>query len=76
VVNTLRAREGEPPLSLAEAVATQRIDYVPFPEALRGKYQAYTQADLTQLRDAGFTRPMASVEDGVAAYVAWLLDRR
>jgi len=73
VVNALRARGGEPPLSLAEAVSQRRIEYVPFPEALRGKYQAYTQADLTQLRAAGFTRPMASVEQGVASYVDWLL---
>jgi ADP-L-glycero-D-manno-heptose 6-epimerase len=73
VVNALRARGGEPPLSLAESVSQRRIEYVPFPEALRGKYQAYTQADLTQLRAAGFTRPMASVEQGVASYVDWLL---
>jgi ADP-L-glycero-D-manno-heptose 6-epimerase len=75
VVNTLRARAGEPPLSLAEAVASGRIEYVPFPEALRGKYQAYTQADLTRLRAAGFARPMASVQQGVAAYVGWLLEQ-
>jgi len=73
VVNALRGHGGEPPLSLAEAVARQRIEYVPFPEALRGKYQAYTQADLTQLRAAGFSPPMASVEQGVASYVGWLL---
>ena len=75
VVNALRVRDGEPPLSLAEAIATGRIEYVPFPDELRGKYQAHTQADLTQLRAAGFSRPMASVEQGVASYVAWLLDR-
>jgi ADP-L-glycero-D-manno-heptose 6-epimerase len=74
VVNTLRARAGEPALSLAEAVARGCVQYVPFPEALRGKYQAYTQADLAQLRAAGFTRPMATVEQGVASYVGWLLD--
>lgn len=73
VINTLRAHGGEPPLSLAEAAAQGRIEYVPFPEALRGKYQAYTQADLTRLRAAGYTRTMATVEQGVAAYVDWLL---
>jgi ADP-L-glycero-D-manno-heptose 6-epimerase len=73
-VNTLRSRSGEPPLSLAAAVAQGLIEYVAFPEALRGKYQAFTQADLAQLRAAGFTQPMASVEQGVAAYVDWLLD--
>lgn len=74
VVNTLRARAGEPRLSLPEAVGSGRIEYVPFPEALRGKYQAYTQADLTRLREAGYAQSMASVEQGVAAYVGWLLD--
>ena len=73
VVNALRAHDGKPPLSLAEAAAARCIEYVPFPEALRGKYQAYTQADLAQLRAAGFTQPMARVEQGVAAYVGWLL---
>jgi len=73
-VNTLRSRSGEPPLPLAAAVAQGLIEYVAFPEALRGKYQAFTQADLAQLRAAGFTQPMASVEQGVAAYVDWLLD--
>ncbi len=73
VVNSLRRHAGELPLPLADAVAQKRIEYVPFPEALRGKYQAFTQADLTQLRAAGFARPMATVEQGVAAYVDWLL---
>ncbi len=73
VVNTLRGKSGEPPLALADAVAQRRLEYVPFPEALRGKYQAFTQADLTQLRAAGFAAPMSSVEQGVAAYVDWLL---
>lgn len=73
VVNALRGHGGEPALSLAEAVARKRIEYVAFPEALRGKYQAYTQADLDRLRAAGYTRPMASVEQGVASYVGWLL---
>jgi ADP-L-glycero-D-manno-heptose 6-epimerase len=74
VVNALRAHGGEPPLPLAEAVADGCIEYVAFPEALRGKYQAYTQADLTRLRAAGYRQPMADVAQGVAAYVAWLLD--
>jgi ADP-L-glycero-D-manno-heptose 6-epimerase len=74
VVNALRGRDGKAPLRLAEAVAQGSIEYVPFPQALRGKYQAYTQADLTQLRAAGYARPMAGVEQGVAAYVGWLLE--
>ena len=74
VVNTLRqARQGAAPLSLAAAGEQRLIEYIPFPEALRGKYQAYTQADVTQLRAAGFEAPMQTVEQGTASYMRWLL---
>ena len=48
------------------------IEYIPFPDALRGKYQSFTQADLAKLRAAGYEAPFASVEEGVAQYVEWL----
>ncbi len=73
VVNTMRESAGQPPLTLAHAVEQKLIEYVPFPEALRGKYQAYTQADVARLRAAGYRDPMMSVEHGTAAYVRWLL---
>ena len=41
---------------------------IPFPDDLRGQYQAYTCADVARLRAAGFTTPFTSLEDGVAAY--------
>jgi ADP-L-glycero-D-manno-heptose 6-epimerase len=74
VVNTLRATKNEPRLSLAQAVRTGLIEYIPFPEALRGKYQAFTQADVTRLRAAGYSAPMQTVEQGTASYVRWLLE--
>ena len=43
-----------------------RIEYIPFPEALQGKYQSFTEADLTRLRDAGYERDFTSLEDGMA----------
>jgi ADP-L-glycero-D-manno-heptose 6-epimerase len=49
-----------------------RIEYVPFPQHLKGAYQNYTQADLTALRKAGFDRPFHTVEEGVAKYLNWL----
>ena len=52
--------------------AAGSIEYIPFPEALKGKYQSYTQADLAQLRAAGYAAPFLSVEQGVAQYVPWL----
>ena len=45
------------------------IEYIAFPEALRGKYQSYTEADVSLLRGAGYGDPFLSVEEGVARYV-------
>ncbi|MDX1302641.1 ADP-glyceromanno-heptose 6-epimerase [Photobacterium sp.] len=43
---------------------------VPFPEHLKGRYQTFTQADLTKLRAAGYNQPFKSVAEGVAEYMA------
>ncbi|ACT08746.1 ADP-L-glycero-D-manno-heptose-6-epimerase [Dickeya chrysanthemi Ech1591] len=48
------------------------VEYIPFPEKLKGRYQAYTQADLTNLRAAGYDKPFKTVAEGVADYLAWL----
>src|SRR5450830_1154855 len=53
VVNTLRKGKNAAPLSLEEAVHGGMIDYITFPAGLIGKYQSYTQADLSALRAAG-----------------------
>jgi ADP-L-glycero-D-manno-heptose 6-epimerase len=47
---------------------TARIEEVPFPDHLKGKYQAYTCADLTRLRAAGYDAPFTPVSVGVPAY--------
>ena len=73
VVNTMRQANGEAALSLDELVAQGLLRYMPFPDDLKGRYQSYTQADVTRLREAGFTAPMRDVQTGVAEYVrAWL----
>ncbi len=59
--------------SVEELTQKGMIEYIPFPEALVGKYQSYTQADLTQLRAAGCQRDFMPVEEGVAAYVRELM---
>lgn len=69
VVNACRALEGKPSLSLDEMVAQGLIEYIPFPEALRGKYQSFTEADITALRQAGYAEPFHSVAEGVTKYV-------
>ncbi len=71
-VNACRALDGQPAQSVAELVAQGIIEYIPFPDALKGKYQSYTEADLGQLRRAGYQEEFATVEQGVAEYVKWL----
>jgi len=73
VVNACREAEGQPPLSLEAMQAERLIDYAPFPEALRGKYQHFTQADVAMLRRAGYEEPFLPVEEGVARYCKLLL---
>ena len=53
-VNACRAAEGKPKLTLNELVEQGLIRYIDFPDALKGKYQSFTQADITQLRAAGY----------------------
>ena len=72
-VNACRVAEGKPELSLAELVAEGLIRYIPFPDALKGKYQSFTQADITQLRQAGYQDEFFDVKTGVSRYVAWML---
>lgn len=71
-VNAARALKGEPALPLAELVARGLVEYIPFPEALVGRYQCFTQADLSALRAAGCEHAFADVAGGVARYVNWL----
>lgn len=72
-INTLRAVEDKPALCLAEMHQQELISYIPFPDALRGKYQSYTQADIGALRSSGYAEPFLSVEQGVSRYVEQML---
>ncbi|MDF2530031.1 MAG: ADP-L-glycero-D-manno-heptose-6-epimerase [Gammaproteobacteria bacterium] len=48
------------------------IEYIPFPDNLKGRYQSFTQADISALRQAGYEAPFKTVEQGVKAYLDWL----
>jgi len=73
VVNACRDAEGSPPLTLEEMRQQSLIEYMPFPDALNGKYQHFTQADIALLRRAGYDAPFYAVEEGVARYCRALL---
>lgn len=47
------------------------IEYIPFPKHLKGVYQSYTQADLTNLRQIGYEKTFVTVEQGVEDYLIW-----
>lgn len=51
------------------------IDYIPFPDHLKGRYQSFTEADMGALRAAGYDRPFMDVETGVPRYLEWLAQR-
>jgi ADP-L-glycero-D-manno-heptose 6-epimerase len=74
-VNACRAREGKASLSVKEMREQGIIDYVKFPDALKGKYQSYTQANIDALRENGYDAAFLTVEQGVGRYINWLLDR-
>ncbi len=48
------------------------IEYIDFPESLKGRYQSFTQADITALRGVGYLEPFKTVEQGVESYLNWL----
>jgi ADP-L-glycero-D-manno-heptose 6-epimerase len=69
VLNALALPAGEPPRDAQAWVRERQLEYIPFPDALRGKYQCYTQADLSRLRAAGCDHAFADVQTGVALYM-------
>ncbi len=61
---------------VAEAVIAYHgkgeIEYIPFPEHLKGRYQSFTEADIAALREDGYDAPFKTVEQGVTDYMRWL----
>ncbi|MCG9026865.1 ADP-glyceromanno-heptose 6-epimerase [Laribacter hongkongensis] len=72
-VNACRQQAGEAPLSLEQMVVDGMVEYIDFPDALKGKYQSYTCADISLLREAGYDEPFLTVAEGVARYAEKVL---
>ncbi len=73
VINAFEAAQGGARRTEAELVRAGAIAYVPMPSALAGKYQSFTEAELSALRRAGYAVPFLSVEEGAARYVERLM---
>ena len=56
--------------SLFAVLGKGEIQYFPFPAELKGKYQSFTQANVTELRGAGWDEHFTSLEDGIARSVS------
>ncbi len=54
---------------------TGKLTYIPFPEHLKGHYQSFTQADISQLKARGYKQEFLTVEQGVNHYLDWLNSR-
>jgi len=74
-INACRRAEGQSELPFAELHRTGAIEYIPFPPDLAGKYQSFTEADLTRLRASGYGAAMFTVEEGVARCVQAMLGK-
>jgi ADP-L-glycero-D-manno-heptose 6-epimerase len=46
-----------------------RIDFIEMPDAIRDKYQYFTQAKIGRLRSAGYAAPITPLDDAVRDYV-------
>ena len=51
------------------------IHYIDMPEEIRDKYQYFTEANMTRLREAGYTDATYSLEEGVKDYVDHYLSK-
>ncbi len=47
----------------------KKIKYIPFPEDLKGKYQKFTEADMSRFLSTGYSKPFTSLEDGIKSYI-------
>ncbi len=59
--------------ALFQAVGREpHIEYIEMPETLRDKYQYFTEADMSKIRQAGYTKEPRSLEDSVKDYAGYL----
>lgn len=55
--------------SVIQWYGSGQIEYIPFPDHLKGRYQSFTEADISQLRAAGYKEDFMTVEQGVKSYL-------
>jgi ADP-L-glycero-D-manno-heptose 6-epimerase len=61
-------------IALANSVFTAlkrkpKIEFIEMPETIRDKYQYFTQANISRLRETGYKQPITLLENAVADYI-------
>lgn len=51
-----------------------KVEYIPFPASLEPYYQPFTKANIQALRQAGYSYPFYSLEEGITTYLNWLTE--
>ncbi len=59
----------------AAAGKNAQIEYTPMPPAIRDKYQYFTEAKMERLAEAGYARPLTTLEEGIGEYVGRYLSQ-
>jgi len=49
-----------------------QIEYIDMPKILRERYQYFTEANMSKLRNAGYVKPFTTLEDAITDYVHYL----
>lgn len=60
--------------AVIKALGTGKIEYIDFPEELKGKYQSFTQADTRNLIRGGYTGGFSDFNESVSNYCKFLDD--
>ena len=72
VVNYFLIKQEQAEQSLELMQKQGLIEYIAFPENLVGKYQSFTQAEMSKLKKLGYDSEFLNVQQGVSRYMAWL----
>lgn len=77
VINSVRKTRNEVALSLEDQIQQGLLQYIDFPDDLKGRYQSFTQANTDKLRHEGlYEQSFKTVQEGVSEYVQYLLNEQ
>ena len=75
VINGLAVLNGEPVVERQQALSQGWLEYFSMPDTLISRYQHFTEADISRLRNQGYVAPFLTLEEGVTKYVTELHHR-